>query len=441
MENFDGIKFTTLDETHDNSHIIKVIGVGGGGGNAVENMYRKGVQDVDFALCNTDRQALNKSSVPVKLQIGNGLGVGGDPVKGKQAAVDSISEIENLFEDNTQMVFITAGMGGGTGTGAAPVIAEAAKKRGLLTVGVVTIPFKFERAVRIRKALCGVEELKREVDSLLVINNERLMEIYGGTDTTFVEAFQKADEVLTTATKCISEIITKRGRVNRDFNDVKTVMKGGGSAIMSVGYGTGENRIMKAINEALESPLINKVDIARAHKLLYIIYSGSKNPVRIAESAEINEFMENLSPDLEVLWGLYDDDTLEDEVKVTIVATGFDKPIESNNALIIDADKEASIEKLKDFYYGENPEPKKEENTPEKTEVPAPTPQEEETNHTTEAEVAHETTANSESEPESEVTDIEATDPDAADDKHGCSANWLFKLKEFIKISLSDTDD
>lgn len=243
-------------------NIIKVIGVGGGGSNAVKNMYRQGVHNVSFAICNTDSQALAKADIPVKIQLGQaGLGVGGKPEKGREAAESSIHEIESLFDNDTRMVFITCGMGGGTGTGAAPVIAHVAREKGLLTVGVVTIPFAFEKRVRIEKALVGVEEMRKNVDALLVINNERLCDIYADGMTTVEQAFSKADDILTVAAKSISEIITTEGIVNRDFCDVQTVMKDGGDAIMSVGRASGEHRIEKAFVEALNSPL----QIGRAH--------------------------------------------------------------------------------------------------------------------------------------------------------------------------------
>ena len=246
-------------------NIIKVIGVGGGGSNAVKNMYRQGVHNVSFAICNTDSQALAKADIPVKIQLGQaGLGVGGKPEKGREAAESSIHEIESLFDNDTRMVFITCGMGGGTGTGAAPVIAHVAREKGLLTVGVVTIPFAFEKRVRIERALVGVEEMRKNVDALLVINNERLCDIYADGMTTVEQAFSKADDILTVAAKSISEIITTEGIVNRDFCDVQTVMKDGGDAIMSVGRASGEHRIEKAFVEALNSPLLNNMEIERA---------------------------------------------------------------------------------------------------------------------------------------------------------------------------------
>lgn len=346
--------FEPLEEITDKSrNIIKVIGVGGGGGNAVKNMLKRGVENVSFAVVNTDSQALSKTDVPVKLQIGeNGLGVGGRPELGREAAEYSIESIKQLFGDETKMVFITAGMGGGTGTGAAPIIASAAREMGILTVGVVTLPFAFEKKLRIEKALQGVDELKANVDALLVINNERLMQIYSDGITTISDAFKKADEIVTIATKSIAEIITLEGEVNRDFCDVQTVMKDGGGALMSEGRASGEHRIMMAMANALKSPLLNNVEVERSQRLLYIIYQSHKNPVLVTELNEVNQFMDNMANDLEVLWGLYWDDSLEDDVKVDIIATGFDKErIDENRQRT--AERMQQIEKLFGMYYPE----------------------------------------------------------------------------------------
>jgi len=346
------IVFTDFERVVDKSlNIIKVIGVGGGGGNAVENMFEKGVTNVSFAVVNTDSQALSKSKVPCKLQIGqNGLGVGGRPELGREAAEYSIDSINKLFDDQTKMVFITAGMGGGTGTGAAPTIANAAREKGILTVGVVTLPFAFEKRLRIEKALKGVEELKANVDALLVINNERLIQIYTDGMTTIDEAFEKADEIVTIATKSIAEIITQEGKVNRDFCDVQTVMKDGGGALMSEGRASGEHRIMKAMANALKSPLLNNLEVEKSQKLLYIIYQSHKNPVLITELNEVNKFMDKMANDLEVLWGLYWDDSLEEDVKVNIIATGFDKDRVAT-AEERDKEREEMIRRLIAHYY------------------------------------------------------------------------------------------
>ena len=336
-------------------NIIKVIGVGGGGSNAVKNMYKQGVHNVSFAICNTDSQALAKADIPVKIQLGSaGLGVGGKPEKGREAAEASMSEIESLFDSETRMVFVTCGMGGGTGTGAAPVIAHVAREKGLLTVGVVTIPFAFEKRVRIEKALMGVEEMRKNVDALLVINNEKLCDIYADGMTTVEQAFAKADDILTVAAKSISEIITTEGIVNRDFCDVQTVMKDGGDAIMSVGRAAGEHRIEKAFVEALNSPLLNNMEIERARRLLYIIYSCDESQVTMTELREINSFMDDLAPNIEVLWGLYRDNTLGEDVKVTIIATDFEKG-DSSEAFKQQEDKDRLFkDALMETYYGEN---------------------------------------------------------------------------------------
>ena len=239
--------------------IIKVVGVGGGGNNAINHMYNQGISDVTFVVCNTDAQALKNSPVPTKVQIGDGLGAGNDPEKGRQYAEDDADKIAEIFNDDTKMVFITAGMGGGTGTGAGPVVARIAKEKGLLTVGIVTIPFLFEGRKKILKAFDGADEMAKYVDALLIINNERITEIYADLD--FINAFNKADDTLSTAARSISEIITCDGYINLDFNDVNTTLRGGGTAIISAGYGEGEGRVGKAIEDALNSPLLRNRNI------------------------------------------------------------------------------------------------------------------------------------------------------------------------------------
>ena len=354
METTDRMPFDFPQTPKDLSqNIIKVIGVGGGGSNAVKNMYKQGVHNVSFAICNTDSQALAKADIPVKIQLGSaGLGVGGKPEKGREAAESSMEEIESLFDKETKMVFITCGMGGGTGTGAGPVIAQVAKQKGLLTVGVVTIPFAFEKRVRIEKALIGVEEMRKNVDALLVINNERLCDIYADGMTTVEQAFSKADDILTVAAKSISEIITTEGIVNRDFCDVQTVMKDGGDAIMSVGRASGEHRIEKAFVEALNSPLLNNMEIERARRLLYIIYSCDESQVTMTELREINSFMDDLAPNIEVLWGLYRDNTLGEDVKVTIIATDFEKGDTTENIRQQEDTNRLLNDALVEAYYG-----------------------------------------------------------------------------------------
>ena len=306
--------------------IIKVVGVGGGGGNAVNHMYREGIHDVTFVLCNTDNQALNDSPVPVHLQLGKeGLGAGNRPEKARAAAEESLDDIKQMFNDGTRMAFITAGMGGGTGTGAAPVIARVSKEMGILTVGIVTIPFRFEGDRKIDQALDGVEEMNKHVDALLVINNERLREIY--PELTVLNGFAKADDTLSIAAKSIAEIITMRGIINLDFQDVNTVLKDGGVAIMSTGYGEGENRVTKAFQEALHSPLLNNNDIYNSKKVLfYITFSGGSENEQLTmeEMNEVNDFMSRFQQDsVETKWGLGTDDSLGQKVKITLLASGF----------------------------------------------------------------------------------------------------------------------
>ena len=317
------LDFGTPEQEHS---IIKVVGVGGGGGNAVNHMYREGIHDVTFVLCNTDNQALNDSPVPVHLQLGKeGLGAGNKPEKARQAAEESIEDIRNMLNDGTRMAFITAGMGGGTGTGAAPVIARVSKELGILTVGIVTIPFRFEGDRKIDQALDGVEEMNKHVDALLVINNERLREIY--PELSVLDAFGKADDTLSVAAKSIAEIITVHGLINLDFNDVKTVLKDGGVAIMSTGFGEGEGRVRKAIDDALNSPLLNDNDIFNSKKiLLSISFAASKDgqqSLMMEEMNDVNDFMAKFGNDFEIKWGLATDPELGKKVKVTILATGF----------------------------------------------------------------------------------------------------------------------
>ena len=305
-----------------NISIIKVIGVGGGGGNAVNHMYKEGIHDVTFAVCNTDRQALEKSPIPTKIQLGNeGLGAGNEPQKAREATEESIENVKDMLNDGCKMVFITAGMGGGTGTGAAPIIAKTAKEMGILTIGIVTIPFVFEGYPKIDQALDGVEEMSKHVDALLVINNERLRDVY--PDYTVSNAFGKANDTLSIAAKSIAEIITLEGTINLDFNDVKTVLKDGGVAIMSTGYGEGEGRVTKAINDALNSPLLNNDDIFNSKKVLFSITYSTSCDLMMGEMDEIHEFMSRFRKDMQTKWGLYVDEKLEGKVKFTILATGF----------------------------------------------------------------------------------------------------------------------
>jgi len=311
-------------ESHTDA-IIKVIGVGGGGGNAVNHMFQEGIHDVSFALCNTDNQALMESPVPVKLQLGanttGGLGAGNKPEVAQKAAEESVDMIEELLNDGTRMVFITAGMGGGTGTGAAPVVARVAKEMGILTVGIVTIPFMFEGPRKIVQALKGVEEIAKNVDALLVINNERLRDIY--SDLTMLNAFARADDTLATAARSIAEIITVHGHVNLDFADVNTTLKDGGVAIMSSGLGKGDDRINDAIRNALHSPLLNNNDVFSAKKILINLSFGEERPLMMEEMNALHDFMSKFSREIEVIWGAAVEEPLGEEVKVTLLATGF----------------------------------------------------------------------------------------------------------------------
>lgn len=306
-------------------NLIKVIGVGGGGCNAVKNMYAEGIKDVSFAVCNTDSQSLSKSPIPVKIPLGKtGLGAGSMPELGRKEAEESIDSIKKMLSDSTGMVFVTAGMGGGTGTGAAPIVAGVAKSMGLLTIGIVTIPFYFEKEKKIIKALKGVEEMRRNVDSLLIINNERICDIYSNDRIPVKEAFKEADNILKNAVKSISELITVEGGINLDFCDVETTMKSGGGAIMAIGRAGGERRVQNAILNALDSPLLYGCDINRAKRILFNIYTSDKMPLFVDEMQEIDAFMDELDPQIEVIWGVSDDDSLEEDAKITILATGMD---------------------------------------------------------------------------------------------------------------------
>ena len=315
-----GIQF---DMPKSNPSIIKVIGVGGGGGNAVNHMFREGIHDVSYVVCNTDQKALEESPVPTRVQLGDGLGAGNKPDVGREKAIESIEQIKQMFTDGTRMVFVTAGMGGGTGTGAAPIIAQCAKDMDILTVGIVTIPFLFEGKMKIFQALEGVQEISKHVDALLVINNERLREIY--QDLTVINAFKKADDTLSVAAKSIAEIITMRGIINMDFQDVTTVLKNGGVAIMSTGFGEGSGRVTKAIEEALHSPLLNNNDIYNSKKVLLNINFSSddgKDSLMMEEINEVNDFMAKFKEDVEVKWGLATDPSLGNKVSQRLRPAG-----------------------------------------------------------------------------------------------------------------------
>ena len=311
--------------------IIKVVGVGGGGCNAVTNMYKEGVEGVTYAVCNTDSQSLSRSPVPVKILLGkSGLGAGGNPNQGREEAEMNINDIVKLLSDGTKMVFVTAGMGGGTGTGAAPVVAGVAKDMGILTVGVVTIPFNFEKKKKIIKALKGVDELRKNVDALLIVNNERLCDVYADSDISVKEAFVRADNILMDAVKGISELITlpSDGGIKSDFRDVETTMKNGGGAIMAMGRASGDHRVERAIMNALDSPLIYGNDIGKAKRILFNIYASDEYPIFVRELQEIDDFFDELDPNIDVIWGTATDDTLGEDAKVTILATGMEDSLE-----------------------------------------------------------------------------------------------------------------
>ena len=326
--------------------IIKVIGVGGGGCNAVRNMYNDQIQGVTYAVCNTDSQSLSRSPVPVKIMLGqSGLGAGANPELGRQEAEANVADIETLLSDGTKMVFVTAGMGGGTGTGAAPVVAGVAKKMGMLTVGVVTIPFYFEKKRKIIKALKGVDELRKNVDALLIVNNERLCDVYADSELSVKEAFQRADNILMDAVKGISELITmpSDGGIKSDFRDVETTMKNGGGAIMAMGRASGEHRVERAILDALDSPLLYGNDIGKAKRILFNIYSSDTHPIFVRELQEIDDFFDQLDPNIEVIWGTATDDSLGEDAKVTILATGLENELRS--------EQHQDIHRNEDDYY------------------------------------------------------------------------------------------
>lgn len=311
-----------------NASIIKVIGVGGGGGNAVNYMFKQEIPNVNFVICNTDKQHLDMSPVQQKILLGwdvtHGRGAGNNPEVGRECAEHSENDIRKLYEDGTEMVFITAGMGGGTGTGAAPVLARLAKEAGMLTIGIVTVPFMFEGQKKILKALNGAEEMKKHVDALLVINNENLIELY--PELNFFNAFEKADDTLANAARSISDIISEKCYINVDFQDVKTTLKDSGTAIISTAIGEGDHRISDAINNALHSPLLKKHDINTSKRLLFK-FTCSRNcdkPLRAEEIAEITQFTMKLPSSIDVKWGIGDDPALGEKVKVTVLASGFD---------------------------------------------------------------------------------------------------------------------
>ena len=315
-----------FNEKNVSNTFIKVIGAGGGGSNAVNRMYNLGIKDITYAIFNTDIQDLSKSPVPVKVQIGetstHGLGAGGRPEVGKQAAEEDVDKIRTILSDNTRMAFINAGMGGGTGTGAAPVIARIAKEMNILTIGIVTIPFEFEGKRKFEKAKLGLEEMRKNVDALLVIDNRQLVKIY--SDYRLDNAFAKADEILSEAIKSIADMTNTTGYINVDFADVSTIMRDCGVAIMNTGYASGENRVTNAIKEALNSPLLHDNDIRGAERILLYTKTSRDNQITPGETNEITNFINAIGSDIEFIWGAYYDDDLEDDISVTIIATGFE---------------------------------------------------------------------------------------------------------------------
>lgn len=348
----------------DENRIIKVIGVGGGGVNSVNYMYECGIHGVNFAVCNTDSQSFKGVNVPVKVTLGAGLGAGGQPEKAKTEFETSTAEVEKLLDDGTKMVFIAAGMGGGTGSGAAPLLAKMAKSKSILTVGIVTIPFLYEKVPRIVQALKAVEEMSQNVDALIVINNERLKEFYPSDD--LIDAFKKPNEVLAMAVKSISEIITVKGIINRDFNDVTTTMKDSGVALVSYGFGAGENRLDTAINEALDSPLLNNNDISTAQRILFYISFREDAGFKVEElNKSIDSFMAGFDNHIKMIWGFGTDESLtpDQEVKFTIIATGFGldavpemKKMKDDNRFLEEQElqeKKKRDEELVKTYYGD----------------------------------------------------------------------------------------
>lgn len=322
----------------DNNAIIKVVGVGGGGCNAVSYMYKLNIPNVNFVVVNTDKQALEQSPVPTKILLGPGHGAGNKPEVGRKYAEESKEAIRTIFDEKTEMVFITAGMGGGTGTGASPIVAQLAKEAGMLTIGIVTVPFFFEGERKILKALEGANEMKKIVDALLVINNENLVDLY--KDLNFFNAFQKADDTLANAARSISEIISDTLYINVDFQDVKTTLKNSGTAIISTAIGSGEHRISDAIENALHSPLLKKHDIYTSKRLLFkfMCWKDSPNALRTEEISEITQFTSKLPKSIDVKWGIGDDPSLGDDVKITVLASGFDVTLDNDTQVTGNAD-------------------------------------------------------------------------------------------------------
>lgn len=347
MEHKELIDFVTpvKDKT---KNIIKVIGVGGGGCNAVGNMYSEGMESVTFAVTNTDSKSLSINPVPIKVLLGtSGLGAGANPEKGRNEAEKNIDDVKHILNDGTRMAFIVAAMGGGTGTGAGPLIASIAKDMGILTIGVVTLPFYFERRRKIKKALLGLEEMRKNVDALLIINNEQITKIYSESHISVDDALKSADMVMTNAVKSISELITLDGKIQTDFSDVEATMRAGGGAIMAIGRANGEQRVQNAIFDALNSPLLYGNDISKATRILFNIYTSPKHELYVDELNAMNAFMDELDTDIDVIWGLGTDNSLDEDAKVTIIATGFD------NSLPVKVEEDnQNLDEIIDKLYG-----------------------------------------------------------------------------------------
>ena len=342
LDVFGPVEDTTTD-------IIKVVGVGGGGCNAVGNMYHEGMKSVTFAVCNTDSKSLSVNPVPTKIMLGkSGHGAGADPKKGREEAEQNIEDLKRLFSDHTQMTFIVCAMGGGTGTGAGPFVAGIAKELGLLTIGIVTLPFYFEKRPKIIKALKGIDEMRANVDALLIINNEQISKVFSDSHIPVNEALRRADAVMANAVRSISELITLNGKIQTDLADVKTTMKNGGGAIMAIGRASGEHRVQKAVLNALQSPLLYGSDISKATRILFNIYTSSEHELFVDELEEIDAFMDELDPAIDVIWGMATDDTLDEDAKITILATGFD-----NTLPIRKQDDDISMDEIINEIYGE----------------------------------------------------------------------------------------
>jgi len=361
---YDVINDLGLEITQDT--IIKVMGVGGGGCNAVNYLYSQGITDVSFLVCNTDKQCLNGSSVPAKLQLGPGWGAGGKPEVAQQYAEESRERIREALNDGTQMLFITAGMGGGTGTGASSIVAEVAREMNILTVGIVTIPFAFEGPVKIKKAMIGVAKLAEHVDAILVINNQKLLHIY--PDFSMLNAFKKSDDVVANAARSIAEIITIPGYINTDFADVYNTLKNGNVAIMSVGSANGEERITQAIHEALHSPLVNN-DVHGAKRMLLQLYCSEEHFIVASEMDQVHAFVHEMGEEVEVQWGISIDNKLEDKVRVTVIATGYEV---SDIPGLDDAVGKKTVEEAIDSFYKDTKE--KEQAKEEQNKPSAPEP-------------------------------------------------------------------